>query len=509
MGTNEAASVTDDRSRVVALRGWLKERGDPRGDSPNLAARMQRIGPEWPKKERLSPKVVYMEILEREAEKKKCASTAGGVRIVRSAAERRFSFTSLPVQSFIPRACRWMIDFTDTPVECLETSSISALAAAVGGNVLIPNAGGPNPLRTNLYQVIIGKSGDRKSTALNSMGRVLSLTEDRMRERGMDRPLLLPDDFSVAGLKDELALRQELRGKPWGIIIHDELSEIIESAGTKYNLDLIKVLTRLYDTPPRLEKRRGDRSNRARIEWPVVSILTASTGTWLHEVIHRSHVGGGFCGRFLFVEVEQVSEQAWQRNADESILGELAGLLLRFALIDQEVFAEFDQRAKRWYENWFASYQDNYTRAPENADVAALFKRGDTYSKKLAAVFALNGLTQDPDKLDWHLKHRVYEVRAEHLKTATDYVLDRMEDATRLSLGRPDLFRLRENCETVFRLLKRRRSLSSSDMSKLLKRHDGWKMGRMYLLEQGVVRSVPTKRGARYEVADPNWSWRG
>ncbi|MDA0710554.1 MAG: DUF3987 domain-containing protein [bacterium] len=155
----------------------------------------------------------------------------------------------------------------------------------------------------NLYVAIVGKTGEsRKTTSLRHAERTLRLVDETWR--------ILRGISSAEGLLSQIADPWEkLNGK--GDVIASggtedkrilvwlgELSSLLRKAKQDRVANIIPILTEAFDNPPDLHL--PTKADPITVTEPFVSILAASTPSWLEDLQDRD-VLGGFGNRFAYI----------------------------------------------------------------------------------------------------------------------------------------------------------------------------------------------------------------
>lgn len=161
-------------------------------------------------------------------------------------------------------------------------------AAAINGRIQVNPEGEPCVF-TNTYVVLYGGSGSRKSTAIRHAKWLLS--------EAVEEAPILPQSFTMESLISRLARDSDLNEKGAGLILSDELSDLI--GGAEYKMQNTKFLTDIWDCPG-VWMRETQSHGQEVINNPYVSLLAASAPDWLEET-DPAALAGGFLRRVLIV----------------------------------------------------------------------------------------------------------------------------------------------------------------------------------------------------------------
>ena len=208
---------------------------------------------------------------------------------------------SIEVRSTVKRGgflAGWL-DYIE-PFEYPESYSLFAMlacaACAVDGRVLV-NPGSKPETYTNIYALLYGPSGTRKSDALLD---AVDLLADAVPEAP-----ILPENFSSEALihrlaQDSLDIDEEhpnQRGRGTGMIVAEEISTLI--GGKDYRLENSKDLSKLWDcrgVASFLTIVRGEQI----VKNAYVTLAACSAPEWT-ELMDPRALTGGFWRRLLLV----------------------------------------------------------------------------------------------------------------------------------------------------------------------------------------------------------------
>lgn len=197
-----------------------------------------------------------------------------------------------------------------------------------------------------MYVVLYGPSGSRKSTAIRHAVRLLL-------HRAIPETPILPQAFSMESLISRLARDSADRGKGSGLIVSDELSDLI--GGPEYKAGNTKFLTDIWDCPTTWMRETQTHAQEV-IENAYVSLLAASAPDWM-ETIDPSVLAGGFLRRVLFV-VEYGPKGEYPRPIiDRALLLALSKVMRErigpdaFGGVEMRLTDEAHDLMAKWYSN--------------------------------------------------------------------------------------------------------------------------------------------------------------
>jgi len=209
--------------------------------------------------------------------------------------ETATAMACIPEEGWIRDMMAHIIYCTDAPAWFGLGSILSTLSTAAGkANVKVQRKdGGYNTTGFQMWSVIIGESGTRKTQSADIAVRILNNAKSA---------LLMPSDGSVEGFHDALAEEQR---DGIGLYYPDELSYMFDAFGRNYSKGFISWLLQTY---------RGELMNRALVRkggetttkvireilQPRLSILGSIPPRILQAKTDKGMWSSGFMARFLF-----------------------------------------------------------------------------------------------------------------------------------------------------------------------------------------------------------------
>lgn len=198
-------------------------------------------------------------------------------------------------------------DGTEPPIEFHRWSFISCVAAALGRNVWVRH--GHSLIYPNMFALLVGVPGTRKSTAIKSASALLresGYTKYAFTKTSREKFLLDFEEgfeyFLHDGSKSKADRFLEALGSPVkrenseAFICADEFADFIGVG----NFNFVSTLTTLWDNLPEYSERLKN-SKSVRIDKPVVNMLGGMTPTSLAQCMPASVVGQGFMSRIILV----------------------------------------------------------------------------------------------------------------------------------------------------------------------------------------------------------------
>ena len=229
-----------------------------------------------------------------------------------------FDINSLEDSTF-KKMLKYLSSITMSPDEFILLSLLVALAGSIPKSVYFRLSKNLN-LRLNLWGLIIGTSTLTKKSSsiamtLHELYRIQKnlfeiyqdkksayekLSEDQKKD--IPKPklerIIFPADLTAEALIKMLSENER------GFLAAGEFGSVLNSLEKSYNKDLKPLLTNIYDCPALIEVARLTRENIS-VENPYLSLLGASTITWIRNNISVSDLESGFFSRFLFAIVNK------------------------------------------------------------------------------------------------------------------------------------------------------------------------------------------------------------
>lgn len=189
---------------------------------------------------------------------------------------------------------------TEPPTNYHVWTMVSALSALLGRKCYIPQ--GVFTIYPNLYIVLVGSPGMKKSSAMNIGKNLLRTIKDfPLAPASMTREAMLASlqqnecKFSVNSI--DMSFHQ----------VSAFVTELQEFIGGKHrNQSMIDILTAIWDEPT-YEYHTINRDP-IRIDQPYVTLLACCTTDWLNEKLKASIISEGLARRMIFVYEEQRSK---------------------------------------------------------------------------------------------------------------------------------------------------------------------------------------------------------
>lgn len=198
---------------------------------------------------------------------------------------------------------------TEPPMVFHRWSLMSCLAASLGRQFYLPFA--DFRIFTNMYVMLIGDPGTRKSTAIKTGKRILSASGyDKFSAERTSKEKFLLDlegvEDDTGSVKDASTVMRNLFGDDYAnadprevFVVADEFNEFVGSG----NLEFLSLLGSLWDwdDPVAPFKQRLKTSRSVSIFQPTINILSGNTHAGFAEAFPPQTLGQGFLSRLILV----------------------------------------------------------------------------------------------------------------------------------------------------------------------------------------------------------------
>lgn len=198
---------------------------------------------------------------------------------------------------------------TEPPMVFHRWSLMSCLAASLGRQFYLPFA--DFRIFTNMYVMLIGDPGTRKSTAIKTGKRILSASGyDKFSAERTSKEKFLLDlegvEDDTGSVKDASSVMRNLFGDDYAnadprevFVVADEFNEFVGSG----NLEFLSLLGSLWDwdDPVAPFKQRLKTSRSVSIFQPTINILSGNTHAGFAEAFPPQTLGQGFLSRLILV----------------------------------------------------------------------------------------------------------------------------------------------------------------------------------------------------------------
>jgi hypothetical protein len=259
---------------------------------------------------------------------------------------------------------------TEAPDEFHYLALLTVLGTAFGRNLVFYCG---RPIYSNMYTVLVGPTGDRKSTAAQLATELLM--------RVAPKVLTLNGVGSQEGLMERMA--QDKSNRHRTLLSIDELASLLKKARRESSGSLLEFLTEVFHCPD--FKTHSTRSKAIHLELPTLGILAGSTPAWLESALQQEDILGGFANRFVFVTAPPKPDNPMPARPNQAALAELTAWIQR---VTEEPPREIGWSTKA-QERWCEFYRDwRRSQAGAGEQMVALLRRIDLYILKFASMAA-------------------------------------------------------------------------------------------------------------------------
>jgi hypothetical protein len=275
--------------------------------------------------------------------------------------------------SFVGQYMRYMSD-VETPEAYDFWCAIWAIGVCCGRTVFVDR---PRlPVYLNWYIILAAESGTtRKSTAVRFVEKVVEPSRNN---------LVINTKVSPEGLVHNLACESTTSNHASCVIAVPELVTLLGKEG--YLMGMPGLLTDLYDCPDHIDGRGKADGLQNGIKDVFISMLSASTPSWLVTAINPQVIEGGFTSRVIFVAADKRKKAIPWPTKDDMGYGEIRTTLNQITGAAKDIkrlscgTGGLDT-FKKWYVSRI-SHKDPYRSSFE--------AREDDHVLKLAACLSIN-----------------------------------------------------------------------------------------------------------------------
>ena len=322
------------------------------------------------------------------------------------------------------------------------------LISSVVGRKCVFRMGDMNIL-LNLYVILTGPSGVRKSTAID-LAVAEFLPEHKMFRGRITEPALI----------SHLAEMSQQKGKAEICIVAPELKTFL---GTEFfHSSLVATLTDLYEGKMPSSSFTQSRG-KEKILNPFINILGASTETWLHDCFGQDLLNSGFVARFIFPysnKIEIVPIMELNITARERLrnwlkdIGQLKGTL------------QTNDEGKEWFTEW---YKKSRKASPPSECLESYWERRHVHFLKVAALAALSDKRLNVEIKDFEFANKKLKEVERLMPTALGYGVSTSERLPSLSAK-------------ILSLLEKKGKLTRREIIKKL-----WRFGKAQEIDEALT----------------------
>jgi hypothetical protein len=276
----------------------------------------------------------------------------------------------LPKSGLLKDYLDFATPLTDAPLVYHLFCGLVTIAVSLGNRVYLPF--GAVNIYPNLYVCLLGSSSFCRKTYSMSIAR--NILEN------FDGTFILAEEFSPERLFERLSKT------PQGLILWSEFGGALQNFERSYMLGTKEFLTDLFDCRPKY--RRELKNTEYVIENPCVSILAASTASWLSSRIKEDDVRGGFFPRFLFIpETKKDKRLDIPPLPDKQLQDSIARDLARLRRLSGRVTLD---RVRAGYREWIFGHEDQLKGQSKAGVLGGFWTRLSIYTLKFAMLYQVS-----------------------------------------------------------------------------------------------------------------------
>lgn len=283
----------------------------------------------------------------------------------------------------------WFADYlaytgeSEAPSQFHFGAAITCASAAFGRKPLI--GWHAAPLYPNIYTLLVGPTGTRKSTALAKARELITVAFPKVGNK-LAQVNVLPNEGSPQGYASAL-LRRNFEGSPTsdGLIVASELTVLVGKE--QYKAALGEWLTDWYDNMTPVWSRALKGEETYELIAPYVCFAGASNMTWLRE-IPQNLIKAGYLPRHLIFNAREKRHDMANPRFDIAIRDRLAGVL-GARLADVPATLPLSLGAERRIEEWYIGHITRQERLEQDELFAAWLARKLPHAIKLATVWQM------------------------------------------------------------------------------------------------------------------------
>jgi hypothetical protein len=286
----------------------------------------------------------------------------------------------IPANSLLDKILAYVDGCTDAPDEYILTSTLAAMATALGSNVWTPF--GANSIYSNLYIIKIGESSRIRKTTSDRI--VVQFLNEVCKDR------VFPNDITPE------RLIAKMENSPSCLLRFTEIGGSFKKMeSTRYLNGFKPLITEFYDNDLYQKELKGGKKDGEVnvVEVPCVSILGSSTLEWFQQGITMDDIASGLIPRFLFSYVKKPTKTKiiFPKKADPTLKD---SIVEDFKLLMERWTGEktLSKEALQIYEDWCKSTNAELDNDPTLEKVASFFDRIEKSVLKIALL--MEGMLQ-------------------------------------------------------------------------------------------------------------------
>lgn len=295
----------------------------------------------------------------------------------------------MPDKNFVERWVDYASERTEAPPVFHKYMAYMAVATTLGNRAWMGWNDGK--LFPNLYILFLSESASYKSTAINMIRNVISLVDEEIET---------PSDCTSASLANVFKKYKQ------GFLPVDEFSTILRAEDGHFST-VKTMLTSIYNCPKRYRlpyRMQEDEADKQFIEYPVFSIVAATTPHTFMKDADIEDMKGGFLSRFITVPGKKTGRSIpIPPDEDmEAICGFSESLknLRNPQFWNPSIPIKFKVEARHLMAGWYDTIKDKMDTDPAYMEMANAVNRVRTYAIKFAMLHSIiEGRTGEDDHM--------------------------------------------------------------------------------------------------------------
>lgn len=244
-------------------------------------------------------------------------------------------------------------------------------------------------LYPNMYIVLVGPAGSRKTTAMAACKGILRCFPE-------DVPLCAEAITKEALVKDLVANQRafELEGKPYPYspitVCVSELSQFMGTGADR----MADFLTAIYDEDRyeyKVKNAPEGGSKRDVVDGPFMNLLAGTVPSWITTYLKGNIITSGFARRTMFVYEFADSEPIpFPEVSDFALSEKMKCVEWGRQLLKVKGEFKWEPDAREWYGDWYINHRKNLNRSVQDPNSTGYFESKHAMLLKVAMLVALS-----------------------------------------------------------------------------------------------------------------------
>jgi len=295
-----------------------------------------------------------------------------------------FTDDLLPVEGILRDYINFMSPITEAPVQFHLFASLMMLSTIIGKNIYFITA--DEKTYCNLWAVLIGRSGCKKSTSIKRPRRILSDIDMKK--------YIFPTQVTSERLIPMLVENSV------GTFFWSEWGATMDQWGKSYAMDTMSIFTELYDGG---YFSRWLKTEKYEIDDSCINLFCGCTYSWLKKTMDQGDIAMGFWPRFLFIPAGQRDKYlSIPPKGDVELLEAIKAQLKTMQVIFPESYpleADF-AHAQNIYDKWYIDINKHADSESCSDEIASFTVRLSEYAKKIAILV-------EASQKKWEIDHNI------------------------------------------------------------------------------------------------------